>query len=155
IPAEDWQTAHVYLFGKKAAELVAADARVLLGQQVNEYRRESEMVKLQMSDQTVIKAIPRLDGFEFNPPYQLVGFREAWHRMDFRLRGSLKCAGKASNGAVSIMINGVFVCDIPVSIYVSSEAHVSLPIKQRDSKAATQTYRPYQSIFCSYSHRDL
>src|SRR5262249_25130322 len=150
-----WQAAHVYLFGIRAADLVAADLRSLLGRQISEYRSENETVRLHVPEKTVVKAIPRLDGFDFNPPYQLIEFCEAWHRMDFRLRASEKYARKSSNGAISIMMNGAIVCDIPISIHVNSKGDVLLPMRGHNSETAQETYRPYQSIFCSYSHRDL
>jgi hypothetical protein len=150
-----WQAAHVYLFIIKAADLVAADLRSLLGRQLSEYRSENETVRLHVPEKTVVKAIPRLDGFDFNPPYQRIEFCEPWHRMDFRLRASEKYARKTSNGAVSIMINGAVVCDIPISIHLNSKWHVLLPIRRHNSEAAQETSRPYQSIFCSYSHRDV
>jgi HEAT repeat protein len=150
-----WQAAHVYLFGIKAVDLVAADLRALLGQQISEYRSENETGRLGVLKKTVkVKVIPRLDGFDFNPPHQLIEFCEPWHRMDFRLRASEKYARKTSNGGVSIMMNGTIVCDIPISIYVKPKWHVSLPFRRRNSQTAQETYSPYQSIFCSYSHRD-
>jgi hypothetical protein len=109
-------------------------------------------VKLHLPDKSVIKVTPQLDGFEFNPPYQLIEFRESWHRVDFRLRANEQYLRQASNGMLTVMVNGVVASDIPISIHVNPESQQGEPA---EADYALATNSPYESIFCSYSHRDL
>ena len=142
-----WKPLHLYLFTLAAADLVAADARAQLGNAIEDYRHEDDRLELRGGDSFVMRATPRLDGFEFNPPSARIRFCEPWHRLDFRLRADEGRLHQASNGHVSITIGGAVVADIPISIYVGPD--------RRDTEIVAQTRPPYRSVFFSYSHRDL
>lgn len=154
VSPDAWDSAYVYCFGIDAADLVAADAHNLLGQRIDQYRIERETVKTRLRDQISITVTPRLDGFEFNPEHQTIKFRELWHRVDFRLKATAKYLHKASNGAVTITVNGVVVADIPISVYVKAKPGSELTDEPPIRESVTSSYVPYQSIFCSYSHQD-
>jgi HEAT repeat protein len=149
-----WHSAYVYIFGINAADLVAADARALLGERIDQYRTEGEAVRAKLRDKMSITVTPRMDGFEFNPERSVVDFCELWHRVDFRLRATEKYLRKTSNGTVTITLNGVVVADIPISIYVQAKSGSELGVKSPIRESWPEPYVPYQSIFCSYSHQD-
>ena len=54
---------------------------------------------------------------------------------------------EAANGRITFMIEGLIVGDVPLSVYVSTDAASAAPPQ------VTQAH-PYRAIFCSYSHKD-
>lgn len=154
MPANVWCSAYVYMFGKSAASIVADDARTLLNKHIDKYRFEDETTKVRLRENTLISVTPRLEGFEFNPPQQSIEFREIWHRIDFRLKASEELLRKTSNGTVVITADGIIVADIPISIYVQPKWRSGLRVKSPAHETTAHAYAPYESIFCSYSHRD-
>jgi uncharacterized small protein (DUF1192 family) len=143
---EIWRFLYAYVFRPGATEIVEADARELLGDRFGEYRRRREEARSPVRGGAVITVTPNLGGFQFNPPIVSVELHEEWHRLDFRLRARAELTGKSSNGTLTFGADGVIVGDIPLSIYVGE-----LGTKTETVHAAG---RLYQSIFCSYSHRD-
>jgi HEAT repeat protein len=141
-----WNSLYLYCYTITAAGVVVNDARTLLSKGMDLYRQKSEQTQQLISEGMMITATPSLDGFQFNPPSVTIGFYEDWHRVDFRLRASEEWLEKASNGFVTLTVEGVIVADIPLSIYVSEQEMVA--------DTPPMTYRQYQAIFCSYSHRD-
>jgi hypothetical protein len=141
-----WHPLHAYIFRESAAFQVDADARERLGERINEYRRLSKTARRPIAKGSTITAIPRLGGFQFNPPSQTVELHEDWHRLDFRLRARPELVGTASNGLLTFTVEGVIVADIPISIYVGD--------RPMTAEMVNAPGRPYRSIFCSYSRRD-
>jgi hypothetical protein len=82
----------------------------------------------------------------FNPPSQSIYFDEPWHRLDFRLKAGPHYLNKASNGTITVTIDGAIAADVPISIYVRSDS--------RGIEITSHTAPAYRSLFCSYSHRD-
>ena len=117
-----------------------------LGERINQYRRLSKTARRPIAKGSTITAIPRLEGFQFNPPSQTVELHEDWHRLDFRLRARPELAGTASNGHLTFTVEGVIVADIPISIYVGDRVMTA--------EMVNAPGEPYRSIFCSYSRRD-
>jgi len=100
-----------------------------------------------VSQGAAIKIHPKLNGIEFNPLTAEIGFYEDWHRIPFRIRASREFLYQGSNGVITITASGVIVAEIPISIYVSD--------KIDDVRGLGKSMcRAYQSIFCSYSHKD-
>ena len=141
-----WHPLLAYIFRESVAFQVDADARERLGERIDEYRRPSKTARRPIAKGSTITAIPRLEGFQFNPPSQSVELHEDWHRLDFRLRGRPELARTASNGLLTFTVEGVIVADIPISIYVGDRVMTA--------EMVNAPGRPYRSIFCSYSRRD-
>ena len=141
-----WHPLHAYIFRESAASQVEADARERLGERINQYRRLSKTARRPIAKGSTITAIPRLEGFQFNPPSQTVELLEDWHRLDFRLRARPELVGTASNGLLTFTVEGVIVADIPISIYVGD--------RPMTAEMVHVPGRPYGAIFCSYSRRD-
>ena len=120
--------------------------RERLGERINQYRRLSKTARRPIAKGSTITAIPRLEGFQFNPPSQTVELHEDWHRLDFRLRARPELVGTASNGLLTFTVEGVIVADIPISIYVGD--------RPMTAEMVHAPGRPYGAIFCSYSRRD-
>ena len=120
--------------------------RERLGERINEYRRPSKTARRPIAKGSTITAVPRLEGFHFNPPSQTVELHEDWHRLDFRLRARPERVGTASNGLLTFTVEGVIVADIPISIYVGDRVMTA--------EMVNAPGKPYRSIFCSYSRRD-
>jgi hypothetical protein len=93
----------------------------------------------------LVTATPTISGFQFNPPSLSFAFFEDWHRFDFKLRAHAAPLNQSSNGLLTFTVAGVIVADIPLSIFVGESA---------SSTEQTSAARPYQAIFCSYSHDD-
>jgi hypothetical protein len=81
----DFQNESDSLFAAVAAGQVAADIRVQLGRHVDEYRSEEELVPAHLKEGIAVRVTRLLDGFEFNPPFQIILLYEPWHGLDFRL----------------------------------------------------------------------
>ena len=141
-----WHPLHAYIFRESAAFQVEADACERLGERIDEYRRRSEAARRPIARGSTVTAIPRLEGFQFNPPSQTVELHEDWHRLDFRLRARPELTGTSSNGHLTFMVEGVIVADISISIYVGDRVMTAEMVNAQG--------RPYRSIFCSYSRQD-
>jgi hypothetical protein len=141
-----WHPFYAYLFREVAAGIVEADAKRILGEQISEYRRGGEEARRPVAVGAAITATPTLDGFQFNPRSLTIELQEHWHRLDFKLRAQEEMAGRASNGLLTFTVEGVIVADIPISIYVGERGSAD--------EMVVVSGRPYQAIFCSYSHRD-
>ena len=133
-----WYPLHLYCYIFTAVREVIGDVCALLSKSVDLYRQKSEQTQQLISEGTVITATPRLDGFQFNPPSATVGFYEDWHRLDFRFRASEEWREKASNGFVTLTVEGKVIADIPLSIYVGDQELVT--------DTLSITYVSYQTI---------
>jgi hypothetical protein len=150
IAANVWQPLRAYVFRAGAAAAVADDASKELGGLLSSYREVERPAQINIAEGALITATPRLDGFQFNPPSAQVAFYEDWQRFDFKLRAANAPLDQASNGQITFTVEGVIVAEIPMSIYLGS-AGTSVST----AAAPTSVTRPiYQSIFCSYSHKD-
>lgn len=143
----DWHPLKAYVFVPGAASAVTADAAKELGARLPSYREVERPAQVSIAEGALITATPELAGFQFNPPSASVAFYEDWQRFDFKLRAVGAAHEQASNGRITFTVEGVIVADIPLSVYVG-EAGTS------DDIPASATRPIYQSIFCSYSHRD-
>lgn len=143
---QQWQPLTAYIFQPSAARQVEADVRRVLGSLLANVRRVLRGASQPIAEGTVITATPWLDGFQFNPPQITVGFYEAWHRLDFKLRAVRAPVNQATNGRLTFTVEGVIVADLPLSVYVGESGSSGEVI------AATQEV--YKAIFCSYSHQD-
>ncbi len=142
-----WQPLRAYVFKPTASDAVAGDAAKELGALLPSYRETERPAQSHIAEGTLITATPQLAGFQFNPPSAQVAFYEDWQRFDFKLRAADAPLDQASNGAITFTVEGVIVADIPLSIYVGAAAAENAP-------PASATRPIYQSIFCSYSHKD-
>lgn len=131
--ADTWRSAYVYIFGANSDDLVAADARDLLGKDVEQYRVEEQNAQIRDYKKMSVKVTPNLDGFEFNPAHQTIQFLEEWHRVDFRLRTSQQNRSRAANGMVAISVNGVVVADIPFPSMSARESALNQVSNPRDT----------------------
>lgn len=143
----DWQPLRAYVFKPTAANAVSADAAKELGALLPSYRESERPAQVSIAEGALITATPALEGFQFNPPSAQVAFYEDWQRFDFKLRAVGAAPEQASNGRITFTVEGVIVADIPLSVYVGEADAAS-------TTPANATRPIYESIFCSYSHRD-
>jgi hypothetical protein len=95
----------------------------------------------------LITARPSMPTVDFNPPVVSIGFYEDWHRLDFKLRARRAALDTARNGFLTFSVEGIIVADIPLSVYITARpSTIASPVSRAVS--------PYQTVFCSYSHRD-
>ncbi len=144
-----WQPVRAYIFKQSAADQVTVDAKQQLGDQFADYRDVSRPATTAVAEGALITATPELGGFQFNPPSAQIAFYNDFERFDFKLRAVSAPLDQASNGRITFSVEGVIVCDVPLSIYVSET------IPGRTTVEAVPVTRPvYQAIFCSYSRQD-
>ena len=141
-----WKPLRAYVYKSGAVGEVAADAAREFGDQLPAFREVSRPAQSSIAEGALITATPELAGFQFNPPSAQIAFYDDWQRFDFRLRASSASPDQAVNGRITFTVEGVIVADVPLAVYVGANA-VEIP--------ASSVTRPlYQSIFCSYSHKD-
>ena len=143
---EDWQPLQAYIYKPSAEEQTLADAEKTLGPLAG-FRRMVESALRGVSEGMMVTAVPRLPGFQFNPPSLTIGFYEDWHRFDFKMRAHDAPLNQAANGALSFSVEGILVADIPLSVFVSPQ-----PVSAPPQASAPQPL--YDTVFASYSHQD-
>lgn len=144
---EDWQPLKAYIFKEFALAAVRADVAAQMGPRPD--IRETVAAALQpIADDALVTAIPHIPGFEFDPPQASTRFRKDWKRFDFEFRAVEAPLDEGADGRITFLVEGVIVADVKLSVYVSRWAGRQTVGPQES------TARPYQAIFCSYSHRD-
>ena len=143
-----WLPLRAYVFRLNAAGEVAKDAADALNEAITDYRPVSGDSSAPLAEGALITATPDLPGFQFNPPSVSVAFYEDWQVLPFRLRAAAAPLEQAANGRITFTADGVIIADLPLSIFVTGNPDSSAaPVTSADAD-------PYDSIFCSYSHRD-
>lgn len=151
-----WVPLRAYVYKVSAASQVASDA----GEQFRDYdlrdiRTVSEGASQAIREGALITATPALEGFQFNPPSVSQYFFEDWHRFDFKMRASSVPVNQSVNGVITFTVEGVIAADLPLSVYVAqASGSAAVTTGQPAGKPTPTTAKPYQAIFCSYSHRD-
>lgn len=146
IQPNTWQPLRAYVYKPQAQSAVAADAAAELGALLSGYREVARPAQTRITEGALITATPELPGFQFNPPTAQIAFYDDWQRFDFRLRATSAPLDHAANGRITFSVEGIIIADVPLAIYVGASAAQPAPVSSA---------RPiYQSIFCSYSHRD-
>lgn len=146
VALNNWHSVLAYLYRRRARKHIMADAETTLDEKLSEYRRGTESAETDIPEGTMVTATLQLDGFDINPPSLTIGFYEDWHRFEFKVRVREGMLKKAVNGAITFTADGIIVAEIPISIYVAES------VEEPETRQTTQ--RPYQAIFCSYSHQD-
>lgn len=146
VAPEQWQPLHAYIFRDQATGAVEADAGERLGKRAGEFRGVRAPAQADVPEGALVTATPHLDGFQFNPPSVSIGFYKDWHRFDFEVRAKGAPLNQSANGLLTFSVEGIIVADVPLSIFVGATTSAG---EQTNSVA-----KVYQSIFCSYSHRD-
>lgn len=141
-----WQPVSAYVYRESAASQVQADAAQLLGATLGDYRQTGAPSATSLPEGALVTATPFADGIQFNPPSASVLFYDQWQRIDFRARAVSAAPDLAANGRITFTVDGVIVAEVPISIYVSDMVAASSPPVTSPSA--------YQTIFCSYSHKD-
>jgi hypothetical protein len=125
---------------------VIRDARSELGPRWSLFSQVTRLAKQWIAPGAHVCATPRLPGFQFNPLSLTIGFTEAWHRMGFELRAVKAPLNQFASGSITFTVEALIVADVPLSVYVSEDA--------AQSETRRATVKPYDRVFCSYSHRD-
>ncbi len=152
-----WLPLRAYFYRLSAAPQVLDDAREQLGKALDDYRRGSDTARADIQEGALVTATPELPGFQFNPPSVSQLFLEDWHRFDFKARATGVPLEQAANGRITFTVEGVIVADIPMSVFVSAAAtppDTSGSSPSLPASVASASTKPYQAVFCSYSHRD-
>jgi hypothetical protein len=142
----EWNPLTAYIFRAEAADQIAEDAHRQLGPRVADMRRVSQPTRAPINDGALMTCTPYLDGFQFNPPSITIGFFEAWHRLDFKLRALPQVVNRASNGFLTFTSSGLIVADIPLSVFVTESAAQTV--------TPTPAAKAYEAVFISYSRKD-
>ncbi|MBN2470846.1 MAG: toll/interleukin-1 receptor domain-containing protein [Anaerolineae bacterium] len=147
VKPDDWQPLRAYIYKEPAYDSVLADARAQLG--ALDDIRETVAAALQpVPDDALVTAIPSVPGLEFDPPQASARFRKDWRRFDFEFCAVDALLEASADGQITFFVEGVIVADVKLSVYVSRRAGRRLKPPQES------TARPYQAVFCSYSHKD-
>ena len=98
----------------------------------------------------LLRVVPEMEGFRFNPPFMTLAWEERWHKLPFRMIADTARPGHAVNGGVMIFIGPLLLAEVPMSVYVD------LPgARSRESTTmASATAAGFHKIFASYSHAD-
>lgn len=148
IQPNTWQPLRAYVYKPHAQPAVAADAAAELGALLSGYREVARPAQTRIAEGALITATPQLPGFQFNPPTAQIAFYDDWQRFDFRLRATTAPLDQAANGRITFSVEGIIIADVPLAVYVSTTPAVA-------TASPVSSARPiYQSIFCSYSHKD-
>lgn len=143
-----WQPLRAYVYKPHVQAAVAADAAAELGALLSGYREVARPAQSHIAEGALITATPELPGFQFNPPSAQIAFYDDWQRFDFRLRAATAPLDQAANGRITFSVEGIIIADVPLAVYVSTTPAAA-------TAAPVSSARPiYQSIFCSYSHKD-
>jgi hypothetical protein len=147
-----WERLLVYILldTPQAADLVRADAAERLVRQRDRFRAAAAQGNSTLRKGSLVTLVPALPGFECNPTSITARWEEDAQCHEFRIRAATVAPGQAVNGAVTVLVSGVIMADIPLSIFVQQEGG---RINVLD-RFAGQEARRYRKIFASYSHRD-
>jgi|GEM_PF-3205078 hypothetical protein len=146
-----WLPLMAYIYKDSAAGIIKQDAMKELGAMISAYRPVSDGALVPIAEGAVITATPTLEGFQFNPPSAQIAFYKDWHRLDFEMRAKTAPLDESVNGRITFTIEGVIAADLPLSVFVSESAAMGAG---RSPQPAVAEAKPYQAIFCSYSHKD-
>lgn len=141
-----WKPLTAYIYKAAFAEAVAQDAQTQLGEAFAGMRHVAKSAQQPLKEGELITATPHLSGFQFNPPSIQVGFYEDWHRLNFKLRAVDAPLNQAINGFLTFTVEGVIMADIPLAVFVGEN--------ESETVTVSPPQKPYQAIFCSYSHQD-
>jgi outer membrane biosynthesis protein TonB len=141
-----WQPLAAYIFRQSAANEVIKDVGNVLGARASEFRRLDDTARVAVQEGAMVTAVPTLPGFQINPPQITLGFYEAMHRFDFKVRATSAPVDQAVNGTLTFSVEGVIVSELPLSIFIGHSVGEAL--------TGAITRPVYQAIFCSYSHKD-
>jgi hypothetical protein len=113
--------------------------------------------------------VPFVEGMDFNPRSQTFEWQEDVHQQNFRLRARADTAGSVLRGQLTVYLGAFILADIDLTFWVDLAAPPPpTPTVRRtllDTSSASPTPPqpeltpatavPYQSVFPSYSHKDL
>ena len=147
VKPDDWQPLKAYIYKEDAYLVVVADAQAQFGPRDD--IRETVAAALQpVPDDALVTAIPDVPGLEFDPPQASARFRKDWRRFDFEFRAVDAPLNESADGRITFFVEGVIVADVKLSVYVSRRAGHRVAAPQQ------AVAKPYQAVFCSYSHKD-
>ena len=142
----NWHPLQAYVYRASAAAQVRQDAQRRLGTLWEYLNRGGARATQPIEVGAHVTAMPRLDGFEFEPVSVTIAFRETWHSFDFDLRAVDAPLDQDALGSIEFTVEGIVVADVPLSIYVSEGAATP--------RTTSTVGDPYRKVFCSYSHQD-
>lgn len=146
IKPDDWQPFHAYVFRDTVASAVVADAFKALGDKQAGFSAVTTPARVAVNEGAEIVARPSMPGFQFNPLTVTMGFYDDWARFDFKLRAKDAPLHQFAVGSITFTVEGLIVADVPLSIYVGDGT---------SSEINNAVVKMYQTIFCSYSHKDM
>lgn len=147
VKPEDWQSMVAYIYRDFANGEIRADVAERVGNQPG-IIESATPAKLPVQDGALVTATPQIDGFEFDPPSASRRFRDDWRRFEFEFQAVEGTALNTSHiGTLSFSVEGVIVADVPLLVTVKKALIGEQPPKEISAK-------PYDAIFCSYSHKD-
>jgi serine/threonine protein kinase len=136
-------------------EEVEDEARRILGDRVESYRKTTEESRLPVPREGEITLVPEMQGIEFNPRKRSFLWKDGLcvHLETFELRARPDfVVSSLVRGRVTILLGHLILAEVPLSIRVSqSKASAALMRVPSESSSA----RRFRRIFASYSHRDL
>lgn len=147
IAPQDWQPLYAYLYRQLVKEQVITDVQAQFGDRTD-IRSTTRPASQPVAQDSLVTATPHIDGFEFDPPSLTMRFRKDWRRFDFEFRAVDAPLDAAANGRVTFDVEGVIVADVPLSVFVTETVDAASAAPQES------TAKPYDAIFCSYSHDD-
>ena len=114
--------------------------------------------------------VPFMDGVDFNPRSQTFEWQEDVHQQNFRLKARSSTEGRVLRGQLTVYLGAFILADIdltfradvaakppptptvrPVTLLATS----SVSPRSHEPELTPVTADPYQTVFPSYSHKDL
>jgi hypothetical protein len=148
-----WYALKAYVFRESAADQVEADAEKQLEGVMSNIRNVLRAARTVIQKGAEITASPSIPGFRFDPVRVTVSLVDNWHRFDFKVRSETAARDESHKGAITFSVEGVMICEIPLSIYVTSGA----PAPQIAARTTPEPAagNPFHAVFCSYSRKDI
>jgi hypothetical protein len=132
-------------------EQVEQQARTILGAELSSYRARSEDASQGIPFEGQISFVPRVEGFEFDPPRHTFRWIDDVHRAEFRMRASAALAQTVARGELLVLLGGLVVGTVSLRFEVRSRGTASVRAQTFEHAGSA---RPYRKVFASYSHHD-
>jgi len=110
----------------------------------------SEKPSRPVPKESIIKVTPDVPGLVFDKAEDTMSLWEDLQSVEFRFKPHSDYIGKVCRGWVHFWLEGLILCDVPVTIFVAEE---KVPDIFREALAKANA-RPYRHVFPSYSHVD-
>lgn len=148
----DWYELLVYIHFSKVIEQIQSDCQIYLRNQANTYQTVQSKTISPIARGAEVTIVLEVQDCHANPPRTSILWLEDWHRVIFRLQALPQAHGfspKVVEGRVLFYVDLILIAEVHIQIELSEGNEIiTEPLKH-------VTVEAYQSIFVSYSHKDI